>query len=235
MNLGADLWVEEQSEVLMDIYVDTNCLLFAADYIQRQRDGSLDVLPEEYRTKCEHVVDFLDWCVSKRHGLHTLQFSYVQMLYTLQLDEYYKKQMLMKTKLRDILDLKQAAKILVSSDIESVRVKMEGLMLSWPYILTWHPVPRDFPKWTNGFWSLARVMLETVHMDAEDALHLSAALVTECSHIITGDGPFRSSVEKLKQLHDFRVAAAPFIGKTRPEEVKIQIESVRSAYGMTRR
>lgn len=219
----------------MDIYVDTNCLLFSADYIQRQKDGSLDVLPEEYRTKCERVVDFLDWCVSKRHGLHTLQFSYVQMLHTLQLDEYYKKQMLMKTKLRDILDLKQAVKVLEPSDVEAVRLNMEGLMSSWPYTFTWHPVPSDFPKWTGGFWPLAKVMLETTHMDAEDALHLSAALVTECSHILTGDGLFRSSVEKLKQLHNFRVAAAPLVGKARPEEVKIIILSVASAYRMSQR
>ena len=219
----------------MDIYVDTNCLLFSADYIQRQKDGSLDVLPEEYRTRCEHVVDFLDWCVSKRHGLHTLQFSYVQMLYTLQLDEYYKKQMLMKTKLRDILDLKQAAKVLEPNDIESVRVNMEGLMSSWPYTFTWHPVPRDFPRWTAGFWPLAKAMLEMIHIDAEDALHLSAALVTESSHILTGDGLFRSSAEKLQQLHNFRAIAAPLIGKTRPEEVKIQILSVVSAYGMSQR
>jgi hypothetical protein len=219
----------------MDIHIDTNCLLFAADYIQRQKDGSLGVLPEEYLTTCEHVVDFLDWCVSKTHGLHTLQFSYVQMLHTLQLDEYYKKQMLMKTKLRDILDLKQAFTVLEPSDVETVRLNMEGLTSSWPYTLTWHPVPSDFPKWTGGFWSLAKVMLETTHMDAEDALHLSSALMTDCSHILTGDKLFRSSADKLKQLLSFRMAVAPLIGKAKPEEVKFQILSASSAYRMTLR
>lgn len=220
---------------MMDVYVDTNCLLFAADFIQRQRESSLDALPGEYRTRCEHVVDFLDWCVSRKHGLHTLQFSYVQMLYTLQLDEYYKKQMLMKKKPRDILDLKQAIKVLESNDVESVRLYMEGLMSSWPYTFTWHPVPSDFPRWTVGFWPLAKVMLEMIHMDAEDTLHLSAALVTGSSHILTSDGSFRSGAEKLRQLHSFRVTAAPLIGKVRPEEVKIQVLSVASAYRMSHR
>lgn len=201
------------------LYLDANILIFLMHYAIAERDKCLGEWSKDAKKLLNALIQIVEAGAYQmrraRAGeireepgprMHTSILSFSQAAHAFQLYKAMERRIGERLPYKELTDFRNIGKdvspynlkftddaLTYFSDTWLVNRKLQSAIVIYPSRST----PGGSDTDLSACFKIGRELSRYAYLDSEDALHLSTAIITKCTHFASTDGPLRQAMDKL--------------------------------------